>query len=71
MGLLGMSFISRAISVLLYHHVAQKTYNGATLIPPHLPLQKGGNYPSLAKRGEGRFSGILLFLIMDYLVNQV
>jgi hypothetical protein len=24
-------------------------------IPPILPLPKGGNYPSLAKRGVGRF----------------
>jgi hypothetical protein len=25
-------------------------------IPPGLPLPKGGIYPSLEKRGEGRFS---------------
>jgi len=24
-------------------------------IPPFLPFPKGGKYPSLAKRGEGRF----------------
>jgi hypothetical protein len=24
-------------------------------IPPNLPFPKGGIYPSLAKRGEGRF----------------
>ncbi|MEI9478632.1 MAG: hypothetical protein WCO26_18965 [Deltaproteobacteria bacterium] len=24
-------------------------------IPPDLPFPKGGDYPSLAKRGEGRF----------------
>jgi len=33
-------------------------------------LYKGRNYPSLTKRGEGRFSGYV-FSIMDSLVNSV
>jgi hypothetical protein len=48
-------------------------------IPPPLPLlaaqalaqrAKGRNYPSLAKRGEGRFSEQYVFSIMDSLVNR-
>jgi hypothetical protein len=32
-------------------------------------LSKGRNYPSLAKRGEGRFSEAHVFFIMDSLVT--
>jgi len=32
------------------------------------PAAKGRNYPSLAKRGEGRFSEEYVFSIMDSLV---
>jgi len=32
-------------------------------------LYKGRNYPSLAKRGEGRFSEEYVFSIMDSLVT--
>jgi len=38
-------------------------------IPPPLPLQKGGNYPSLAKRGKGRFSEQYVFSIRDSFVK--
>jgi len=34
------------------------------------PAAKGRNYPSLAKRGEGRFSEAYVLFIMDALVNQ-
>jgi hypothetical protein len=37
-------------------------------IPPPLPLQKGGISPSLAKRGQGRFSQQYVFSIMDSFV---
>ena len=48
-------------------------------IPPSLPLlaaqalaqrAKGRNSPSLAKRGEGRFSEAYVFFIMDSLVRE-
>ena len=38
-------------------------------IPPALPLQKGG-IPSLAKRGQGRFSQQYVFSIMDSLISK-
>ena len=48
-------------------------------IPPSLPLlaaqalaqrAKGRNYPSLAKRGQGRFSEAYVFFIVDSLVKD-
>jgi hypothetical protein len=36
---------------------------------PQAGFAKGRNYPSLAKRGEGRFSEKYVFSIMDSLVN--
>jgi hypothetical protein len=34
-------------------------------------LYKGRNYPSLAKRGEGRFSGIRVNSILRALINKL
>jgi hypothetical protein len=39
----------------------------ADLLPP---FAKGRNYPSLEKRGEGRFSEEYVFSIMDSLVSS-
>jgi hypothetical protein len=36
--------------------------------PSFPPFAKGRNYPSLEKRGEGRFSEEYAFSIMDFLV---
>jgi hypothetical protein len=35
--------------------------------PSSPPFTKGRNYPSLAKRGKGRFSKQYVFSIMDFL----
>jgi hypothetical protein len=39
--------------------------------PSSPPFAKGRNYPSLAKRGKGRFSECDVFSIMDSLVNRL
>jgi len=43
-------------------------YRHRKLNPSSPPFTKGRNYPSLAKRGEGRFSNQYVYSIMDSLV---
>jgi len=40
-------------------------YRHRKLNPSSPPFTKGRNYPSLAKRGEGRFSEQYVYSIMD------
>ena len=40
-------------------------------IPPNLPLLKGGSYPSLAKRGQGRFSIGYVNLIVSPFITVI
>jgi hypothetical protein len=39
-------------------------------IPPLLPFAKGRGYPSLAKRGEGRFSDVCVNSILRPLIEE-